>query len=160
MKYLQVTRFDATDEHVFERAAEPGELVVSGAFRFADDEEDALKGKRRQAFANGLLALPSLGDTTFASVCEVDAATVDDLETALARHFLDHYGAPDLGAARAAAAEEIGFIKELCAEKPINTVFAVARSLEPDGLHEAFREVAASREADHARIWDVVADDA
>jgi hypothetical protein len=69
VKFLRTIRFDASDDHVFDRAAEPGEWAVSGAFEFA-----------------------------------------------------------------------------------------VARELDDDGIHEAFREIAAARADDHARVWEIVDD--
>ncbi len=160
MKLLKTIRFDQTDERVFERAAAEGEWAVSGAFAFSGLDEAALIGKRRQAFVNGFLGLTSFGRATFAVVASMSEDEAGASEEALAQHLLAHYGAPDEGAARDAAREEIGFVAELVAEARINTVFTVFRRLDADGnIREAFRTIeppgAAPR---HTRIWDVVDD--
>ena len=156
MKLLQVIRFDASDERVFERAAEPGEWAVSGAFAFAELPQEAITGKVRQAFTNGFLGVPSFGRSTFASVAEISAEERQAIAQHLARHLLEHFGAPSEAEALAAAEEEIRFIEELCAEKPVNTFFTVRRVLPPGGdIREEFRVVTPPRERPHARIWDV-----
>ena len=53
MKLLRTIRLDPSDTFVFERAAEPGEWAVSGAFMFWDDDPAALDGKARAAFRGG-----------------------------------------------------------------------------------------------------------
>ena len=59
-------------------------------------------------------------------------------------------------AATAAADEEIAFIADLCAQKPVNTVFTVYRRLDEDGnIREEFREITPPGETRHARVWDV-----
>ncbi|MES1154798.1 MAG: DUF6505 family protein, partial [Pseudorhodoplanes sp.] len=45
MKLLRTIRLDPSDTFVFERAAEPGEWAVSGAFVFSDIDPAALQGK-------------------------------------------------------------------------------------------------------------------
>ena len=156
MKFLKVIRFDASDDHVYEPAARDGEWAVSGCFSFALLEADALVGKTKQAFANGFLAIPSFGRATFTTVSEIGPAKHDALAEALADHFIDRYGAPGPAEARRAAEEELAFVAELCAEKPINTVFTVRRELAEDGnIREAFRVVQAPGEPQHARIWDI-----
>ncbi len=47
MKLLRTIRLDPSDTFVFERAAEPGEWAVSGAFMFGDADPDMLTGKAR-----------------------------------------------------------------------------------------------------------------
>jgi hypothetical protein len=54
VKLPRTTALDASDTFVFERAAEPGEWAVSGAFVFADRDPAALEGKARAAFRSGL----------------------------------------------------------------------------------------------------------
>ncbi|MGE0630692.1 MAG: DUF6505 family protein, partial [Hyphomicrobiaceae bacterium] len=61
MKFLRAIRFDESDTRVFQRAAEPDEWLVSGATAFAGIEPAQLKGKLRQAFANGFLGIDTLG---------------------------------------------------------------------------------------------------
>ncbi|MDH3234077.1 MAG: DUF6505 family protein, partial [Alphaproteobacteria bacterium] len=46
MLFPRTIRLDASDAHVFERAAEPGEWAVTGTFVFAGDTPDQLSGKR------------------------------------------------------------------------------------------------------------------
>jgi len=152
MKLLRTIRFDATDEKVFPRAAAPDELAVAGAFLFADDEPETLAGKRRQAFGSGFLGLESFGFATFAVVAEVPDGEYARAIELLAYRFFAELGAPDLEAARAAAKEEVDFAAGLCAH-PVNTVIAVARELDEDGIKERFRVVPAPREKDHAKVW-------
>lgn len=160
MKFLRVIRFDHSDDAVFDRSAHTGEWAVSGGFEFADVEREHLVGKTRQAFANGFLGVPSFGRSTFCVVAEMTVAEHGVLAGDLARHFVDHYGAPDRDAAMGAAGDELAFIGELCAAKPVNTVFTVRRILEDGQLREEFREIAPPGEPRHTRIWDVVEDEA
>ena len=159
MKFLRAIRFDQSDDQVFARSAIPDEWCISGGFEFADAAPEDLVGKTRQAFANGFLGIPSFGRTTFATVGEIDALAYEDVVRALARHFVDVYGAPGEAEARAAAEDEAAFVGELCAEVPVNTVFTVRRVMEDGEIREEFREIAAPGEPKHARIWDVVADE-
>ena len=50
MKLLRTIRLDPSDTFVFERAAEPGEWAVSGAFAFAQVDATRLEGKARAAY--------------------------------------------------------------------------------------------------------------
>ena len=61
MKLLRTIRLDPSDTFVFERAAEPGEWAVSGAFMFADADPETLEGKPRAAFRGGFLGVASFG---------------------------------------------------------------------------------------------------
>ncbi len=166
IKLLTTIRFDASDVHVFDDAAEPGEWAVPGAFSFTQLNESDLTGKTKQAFANGFLGLGSFGRSTFVTVREADetdeAQNPEALAHMLAAHFVERYGAPDLAAALPVAREEIGYVVELCREVPVNTVFAVQRRIGDDGkIHEEFRKVdAPSAEPDHTKIWKIVDDDA
>ena len=160
MKLLRVIRFDNSDDHVFERVGQVDEWAISGGFEFADIEAADLVGKTRQAFANGFLGLPSFGRSTFAVVAEIEEDELEAVRHQLAAHFVERYGAPDLDAALAAARDELGFVAELCAAQPINTVFTVRRTLDDGGIREEFREIAPPSEPRHTRIWEVVEDDA
>ncbi len=156
MKFLKVIRFDASDDHVYEPAGCDGEWAVSGGFSFASLDAEALVGKTRQAFANGFLAVASFGRATFATVSTMSPAERDAVAGALADHLVERYGAPGPAEARRVAEEEMAFVAELCAEKPINTVFTVRRELAEDGnIREAFRVVQPPGEPQHARIWDI-----
>lgn len=160
MKFLRAIRFDQSDLAVYERVAVEREWAVSGAFAFSGLEAKTLAGKTRQAFANGFLALPSFGRTTFATVAAMSQAEHADVAGRLARHFVEAYGAPQTEAA-VAADDEVSFIADLCAEKPVNAVFTVYRRFDDDGnIREEFREIAPPEASRHARIWDVEAGDA
>ena len=138
MKLLRTIRLDPSDTFVFERAAEPGELAVSGAFVFWDDDVSALNGKRRSAFRSGFLGVDSLGWSTLVQIVEAKpedrAAAVDTL----ARRLVEHFGAPDLEAARKAADDEVTFAESLCGH-PTDTLVAVHRAREDGEIREAFR---------------------
>ena len=45
MKLLRTIRLDPSDTFVFDKAAEPGEWAVPGAFAFLDADPPALQGK-------------------------------------------------------------------------------------------------------------------
>ena len=142
LRFLKTIRFDASDTFAFPLAAEPDEWAISGGFAFADIEPDDLKGKLRQAFANGFLGLGSFGHTTFACVANMTAAEREQIIDRLARHFIDVYGAPDAQAARDAADSEVAFIEDLVKDSLINTLFCVSRTLDDDGqIVEAFRKL-------------------
>ncbi len=160
MKLLRTIRFDHSDDNVFEKAAPADEWCIPGAFEFVDLRQADLTGKTRQAFANGFLGLPSFGRSTFATVAAISESEHDELVGVLGGHIMEFYGAPDLNAARSAAAGELQFAAELCSEQPINTVFTVRRTLDDGEIREEFREIAPPGEPRHTRIWDVVEDDA
>lgn len=160
MKFLRVIRFDHSDDNVFEQAAGTDEWAISGGFEFADMDEAQLVGKTRQAFANGFLGVPSFGRSTFCVIADMSDAEHTALAGDLARHFVDQYGAPDLDVALRAAEDELAFVSELCASKPVNTVFTVRRILEDGQFREEFREITPPGEPRHTRIWDVVEDEA
>jgi hypothetical protein len=157
-RLLKTIRLDGTDARVFECAAEPGEWAIPGGFAFADDSPDGLTGKRLQAFRCGFLGLGSFGWSTLVTVAEASDAAFDLAEAALARHFVETYGAPTLEEATAAARAELEFGAGLC-EGPINTLLRLERKLEEDGVIERFRVVKPAAAQNHARIWDLTEDD-
>ncbi len=159
MKFLRVIRFDASDEHVFAQTAVADEWAISGAFAFADMDEDDIKGKTRQAFANGFLGLPSFGRSTFATIAEIGDGEMEGIDNLLADHFEAEWGAPGRREAMAAAKEETGFIADLCAEQPVNTVFTLRRSFDRGEIREEFRNINPPSAPAHASIWEVVEDD-
>ncbi len=159
MRLPRVIRLDQSDTRIFERAAEPGEWAVPGAFAFADADPATLTGKRRQAFANGFLGTTSFGRATLVEVAEIDEAGHADVVQRLALHFITDFGAPDLEAALPAAREEVAFAVSICEHK-LHTLLAVERELGDDGVVERFRVITPSRATQHAKIWDVVEDDA
>ena len=161
MKLLRTIRLDASDTFIFERAAEPGEWAVSGAFAFARCDPDKLHGKARTAFRAGFLGLQSLGRSTLAQIVEAseqDRGTVVDL---LAMQLVAQFGAHDLDTARLAAEEEIDFAGSLC-NHPAGVLIAVARRHENGAVHETFRTLRPRNGAGHAPAFEfleVVGDD-
>lgn len=160
MKFLRTIRFDISDDRIFDMAAGPDEWAVPGGFAFSQLRDGEASGKLRQAFANGFLGLTSFGRSTFTTVSEISADDLDAVAAALAQHFVDVYGAPDLAAALPAAGEEVDFVADLCKDAPINTVFTLRRYFDDKGeIREEFRTITApGNEPMHARIWTVEAE--
>jgi hypothetical protein len=138
MKLLRTIRLDPSDTFVFERAAEPGEWAVPGAFAFAHADVAALEGKARAAFRSGFLGINSLGWSTLVQV--VEASEEDRVAAAelLAQRLVERFGAPDLATARPAAEEEIAFAASL-SEHPKGMLAAVSRKYENGAIRETFR---------------------
>ncbi len=138
MKLLRTIRLDVSDTFVFEKAAEPGEWAVSGAFVFWDRDPSALEGKARSAFRGGFLGVASLGWSTLVQIVE---ASEDDrlavIDT-LAKQLVANFGAPTVADARAAAEEEVAFAESLCSQ-PRDTLVAVHRSFDNGEVRETFR---------------------
>ncbi len=138
MKLLRTIRLDPSDTFVFEQAAEPGEWAVSGAFVFWNMDPAVLEGKARSAFRGGFLGVGSLGWSTLVQIVETSEddrlAAIDTL----AKQLIAHFGAPSVADAVAAAEEEFAFAASLC-NHPADTLVAVHRTAEEDGIHEAFR---------------------
>ena len=157
MKVLRTIRFDASDDHVFVNPAGPDEIAVSGAFVFAGIGAEEIRGKTRQAFANGFLSLPGLGRATFVTVSEAPEAELDAAVQALTRMFVDDFGAPSPEAAMEAARDELSYALELAAGKPLNTLLTVHRKLDDNGdIREEYREInPPGQERPHTRVWDV-----
>ena len=141
MRLARTIRFDASDENVFEVAAEPGEWAVSGAFEFSNWTEADIVAKRRQAFANGWLGLDSFGRATFVAVADITPAEYEAAVDALARHFVEAYGAPSPEVARPVAAEELADMRAMCEDHDPNTLLVVSRELVPAGVAEAIRTI-------------------
>lgn len=141
MRLARTIRFDASDENVFDVAAEPGEWAISGAFEFSNWTEADVAGKRRQAFSNGWLGLESFGRATFVAVADITQAEYDRAVEALARHFVEAYGAPSPEAARPVAAEELADMRAMCEDHDPNTLLIVSRELVPAGVSEAIRTI-------------------
>lgn len=138
MKLLRTIRLDPSDTFVFDRAAEPGEWAVSGAFVFWNTDPDALQGKARTAFRAGFLGVTSLGWSTLVQIVEASDDDRAALVETLAGQLVAHFGAPDLAAARGAAEEEVAFAASLC-NQPADTLIAVHRGVEDGAVREAFR---------------------
>ena len=141
MKLARTIRFDESDDNVFEITAQPDEWAISGSFQFSNWTDAELTGKDRQAFSNGWLGLESFGRSTFVAVAEITEAEYAAAEEALAHHFVQQYGAPDLDAARPVAAEELRYMRDMCEDHDANTLLIVERSLVDAGVSEAFRAI-------------------
>src|SRR3954453_5116932 len=138
LKLPRTIRLDASDTFVFERAAEPGEWAVSGAFVFWNRDPAALSQKQRVALRSGFLGVNSLGWSTLAIVTEATGADRRQIVDRLAGQLLERFGAPDLEAARLAAEEEVSFASSLC-NHPAQTLLAVQRHVEAGEIRERFR---------------------
>jgi hypothetical protein len=138
LKFPRTIRLDPSDTFVFERAAEPGEWAVSGAFVFWDQDPATLSQKQRVALRSGFLGIDSLGWSTLAIVTEATEADRQAMVEQLAGRLLENFGAPDLAAARLAAEEEVAFAASLC-DHPPQTLLAVQRSIENGEIRERFR---------------------
>jgi Family of unknown function (DUF6505) len=138
VKLLRTIRLDPSDTFVFEKAAEPGEWAVSGAFMFWDRDPAALEGKARSAFRGGFLGVGSLGWSTLVQI--VEASDDDRLAVidTLAKHLVAEFGAPTVADAVAAAEEEVAFAESLCSQ-PQDTLVAVHRSFDNGEVRETFR---------------------
>jgi hypothetical protein len=138
MKLLRTIRLDASDTFIFSPAAEPGEWAVSGAFAFWDLDPAVLEGKERTAFRSGFLGVKSLGWSTLVQIVEASDEDRAEAIGQLAQHLVAKFGAPNLKAAAAAAADEITFAESLAIEDK-DTLVAVHRRVEDGEIREAFR---------------------
>ncbi|MEM7238787.1 MAG: DUF6505 family protein [Pseudomonadota bacterium] len=141
MRLARTLRFDVSDSQVFELAAEPDEWAISGAFEFSDWGESDLKGKKRQAFANGWLGLETFGRATFIAVSEITESEFGGAVHTLAAHFVERYSAPSIDAALPIATEELNFMRAMCEDHDPNTLLIVERKLVDAGVSEAFRTI-------------------
>jgi hypothetical protein len=138
LKLPRTIRLDPSDTFVFERAAEPGEWAVSGAFVFWNRDPASLGQKQRVALRSGFLGVDSLGWSTLAIVTEAMEADRETMIERLAEQLLEKFGAPDQAAARLAAEEEVAFAASLC-DHAAQTLLAVQRSVENGEIRERFR---------------------
>lgn len=143
MKLARAIHFDESDMNVFHSPARTGEWCISGGFEFSDWGEGDLTGKARQAFSNGWLGVETFGRVTFVAVTQIEPVEQTSLTEALARHFVQVYGAPSLEAASSVAKEEIAHMLELCEEHRPNTLLTVSRDLTDAGVKEVFRVIEA-----------------
>ena len=163
MRFPRTIRLDSSDLQVFRRAAEPGEWAVPGSFVFHGRDPAKLEGKEKIAFHSGWLGTESFGHASLVEIAEIEEAAFFAVVERLARHFVDHLGAPDLAAALPAAREEADYAVGLCEHK-LNSLLALERELVPQdaaepALVERFRVIQPERAADHARIWEIVSDE-
>jgi hypothetical protein len=138
VKLLRTIRLDPSDTFVFEKAAEPGEWAVSGAFVFWNTDPAVLEGKARSAFRGGFLGVASLGWSTLVQI--VEASEEDRLVVidTLAKQLIANFGAPTVEDAVAAAEEEVAFAESLCSQ-PQDTLVAVHRGFDAGEVRETFR---------------------
>lgn len=162
MKFLRVARLDDTDERVYPLAARVGELAVPGTFvfTFSDQDPALLQGKERQAFRHGFLGTSSFGWSTLAVISEISEAEFKGVIDALAHHFVEFYGAPSLEEALPYARAEAEYAAGLC-EHEVNTLIAVERTADAEGIHESFKVVTQTVdwEAANSSIWQLVAEE-
>jgi hypothetical protein len=151
MKLARAIHFDESDMNVFHSPARTGEWCISGGFEFSNWGEGDLVGKARQAFSNGWLGLETFGRVTFVAVTKIEEAERAVLETALAQHFVDVYGAPSVEAALPVAREEIAQMIDLCDDHDPNTLLTVMRELSDAGVRESYRTIVA-QDADMAQF--------
>jgi hypothetical protein len=143
VKLLRTIRLDPSDTFVFERAAEPGEWAVSGAFAFAQVDATRLEGKARAAFRSGFLGIDTLGWSTLVQIVEASEEDRVAAVEVLAQRLVERFGAPDLATARPAAEEEIAFAASL-SDHPKGMLAAVSRKYEDGTIREAFRTLTPS----------------
>ena len=142
MKLLRTIRLDPSDTFVFEKAAEPGEWAVPGAFTFAHVDPATLAGKARAAFRSGFLGIDSLGWSTLVQIVEASEAEHTAAAECLAGQLVARFGAPDLATARRAAAEEFAFAASLT-DHPPDTLIAMHRVHADGAIRETFRTLKA-----------------
>ncbi len=138
MKLIRTIRLDPSDTFVFEKAAEPGEWAVSGAFAFWTHDPATLEGKTRTAFRSGFLGIATLGWSTLVQIVEANTNDRTSIVDMLAKQLVASFGAPTIADARAAAEEEVAFVESLCTE-PGDALIAVHRTFEEGAVRESFR---------------------
>lgn len=158
-KFPRVVRLDSSDTHVFPQAATPGEWAVPGSFVFADARIEDLEGKERLAFAHGWLGTESFGFAALVEVAEISDAEFFQVVERLAWRFVERYRAPSLGEALPAARAEADYAAGLCDHK-VHQLLAMERDEGPGGIVERVRLVRPERTTSHAKIWEIVDDDA
>lgn len=147
LRLPRTIQLDVSDLSVFDRAAEPGEWAIPGTFAFLGAEPEEITGKRRAAFRGGFLGTGSFGWSTLVMVSDAPPEAVEAVTQALARHFVEAYGAPSLAAAREVAEREVTFAAGLC-EHPVGTLLTVQREHGPEGVVERFATALRDPEAD------------
>lgn len=152
MKLLRTIRLDASDTFVFEKAAEPGEWAVSGAFAFWNSDPSALEGKVRTAFRSGFLGVSTLGWSTLVQIVEATDNDRKAVINTLAEQLVANFGAPTIDEAAAAAEEEVAFAESLCTQ-PEYTLVAVHRSFDEGAVRESFRTLRPRNGAKPARAF-------
>ena len=157
MNFPRTVRLDTSDSHVYDHAAAAGEWAVAGSFAFLDRPPDTLETKQRQAFRGGWLSTESFGFASLVEVAEISEADYFAAVERLARHFVERYGAPDLGTALPAARQEADSARDLCDHK-VHTLLAIEREWSETGIVERVRVIRPKRAAEHAKIWEILPD--
>jgi hypothetical protein len=152
VKLLRTIRLDPSDTFVFEKPAEPGEWAVSGAFVFWNENVAELEGKARSAFRSGFLGVETLGWSTLVQIVEASEADRTHLVDLLAQRLVAHFGAPDIGAARIAAEDEVAFSESLCGQ-PKDILVGVHRNFEDGAVRETFRTLRPREGAKPNRVF-------
>ena len=133
--------FDESDMNIFHTPARTGEWCISGGFEFSNWSEGDLTGKAKQAFANGWLGLETFGRVSVVAITKIEPSEFEVLIDMLAAHFVSHYGAPSVEAARGVALAELTQMAELCDGQAPNTLLMLSRELTEAGVKEAFRMI-------------------
>lgn len=141
MKLARAIHFDDSDTRVFHSPARTGEWCISGGFEFSNWSDGDLTGKAKQAFTNGWMGVETFGRASFVAVTQIEENERDAIATALARHFVDIYGAPSVKAAMGVAMEEINQMIALCDDQEFNTLLTVTRELTEAGVKESYRMI-------------------
>jgi hypothetical protein len=152
VKLIRTIRLDPSDTFVFEKAAEPGEWAVSGAFVFWNRDPATLEGKARTAFRSGFLGISTLGWSTLVQIVEASEDDRTAVIDTLAKQLIANFGAPTVGDAAAAAEEEVAFVESLCTQ-PSDTLIAVHRTFDEGAVRESFRTLRPRRGAKPARAF-------
>jgi Family of unknown function (DUF6505) len=139
MKFLKAVQLDDSDARILAGeggAAEDGEWVVSGGYAACD----LAQGHRtpRCHCDTTFIAAGVRRRCTIAAVADIDDAGYQQVEQALARHFLEDLGAPTPEAAAAAAADECTYTAELAAGFPDDVWITVKREPSEDGVGERY----------------------
>ncbi len=159
MKYAKTIRFDKSDLNIFPSVAMEGELAVVGTFSFFDLNAETLKGKRKQAFSNAFLGIPSFGYSTLISLAEVEEIDLRDLKLKLSKHFFKNYKAPSFEHANKAADDEINLMLDLCRKHDKGSLISVSREMTSEGIKENFRHLPKADSCAEQKIWTFVDED-
>jgi hypothetical protein len=140
MKLLRTIRLDPSDTFFFPLATEPGEWAISGAFVFSDVELAASKEKNSRHSAAAFSAFHHSAGRPWCRLSKRARRIVEGRSILRRDAWIDRFGAPDLAAAREAAAEEIDFTASLW-DHPPDTLIAVHRKDEGGSIRETFRSL-------------------
>lgn len=154
-KFLRCIRLDESDAGVFERAATPGEAVVSGAFLFQGLDIEKLKGPRMQAFRNGFLGVESMGWCTLVTISESDdPALTEKLALTLAEGMVREFGAANVESVLELAKEEVSYSQTLC-DGSVDTILATQRDYAKGDITEQIHALPRDASAhDNLKIWE------